>query len=203
MIQILRYLQALLIILLVPCVFRKNKLKLRILKTIPAVIISLTLVIMPFENLFIKFDSPQDAFRYAAKGTIIRTVEHENTALVIYGDKSAIKTTLIVRDGEKWKNPFMPVRQKLLRAEECMPKLYEVATPVMITYEQKSNNIYILVSPPYDAEISDNMKSVFEEFSVSDMSTHFVAYVENFDELYYNLNINGTDYPILQKMSRT
>lgn len=193
---------ALFIILIMMYIFRKNTSKLRILKTIPAVIVALTLFIMPFENLFIKFDSPQDAFRYTVNGTIIRTVEHENTALIIYGNESAMKTALIVRDGVKWKNPFMPVRQKLLYAEECMPNLYEVVTPVLITYEPKSNNAYILVSPPYDSEISDNMKSVFEKFSVSDIRTHFVAYVENFDENYI-LNINRTDYQILQKMSRT
>ncbi|MDE5619565.1 MAG: hypothetical protein K2I80_03455 [Ruminococcus sp.] len=157
---------------------------------------------MPFENLFIKFDSLQDTFRYSVNGTIIKTVERENTALVIYRNESEIKTVLIIRNGVKWKNPFMPVRQKLLYAEECMPNLYEVVTPVLITYEPKSNNAYILVSPPYDSEISDNMKSVFEKFSVSDMRTYFVAYVENFNENYI-LNINGTDYPILSKMSRT
>jgi len=202
MIKILRYLLALLIILLVTYIFRKNKLKLRILKAIAVIIVSLTLVIMPFENLFLQFDSPEDAFRYAVNSTIIRTVENKNTALVIHGDESAIKTALIVHYGEKWKNPFMPVRQKVLFAEECMPNLYEVSTPVLITYEPKSNNAYILVSPPYDAEISDNMESVFEKFSISNIRTHFVAYVENLNKNYI-LNINGTNYPILQKVSRT
>ncbi len=192
---------ALFIIPIITYIFRKNTPKLRILKTIPAVIVALTLF-MPFENLFIKFDSLQDTFRYSVNGTIIKTVERENTALVIYRNESEIKTVLIIRNGVKWKNPFMPVRQKLLYAEECMPNLYEVVTPVLITYEPKSNNAYILVSPPYDSEISDNMKSVFEKFSVSDMRTYFVAYVENFNENYI-LNINGTDYPILSKMSRT
>lgn len=198
----IRYLLAVLIILFVAYIW-KNKSKLRISETVSAIIISLILVIMPFENLFIKFDSPQDAFRYAVNGTIIRTVEQENTALIIYGNESAMKTSLISLDGEKWKNPFLPVRQKLLRAEDCMPNLYEVATPVMITYERKGNNAYILVSPPYDdVRISDNMGSVFEEFSVSDIRTHFFAYVEDFNQNYI-LNINGTDYPILQKTSRT
>ncbi|MDE7139014.1 MAG: hypothetical protein K2O29_11290, partial [Ruminococcus sp.] len=122
-------------------IFRKNTPKLRILKTIPAVIVALTLF-MPFENLFIKFDSLQDTFRYSVNGTIIKTVERENTALVIYRNESEIKTVLIIRNGVKWKNPFMPVRQKLLYAEECMPNLYEVVTPVLITYEPKSNNAY-------------------------------------------------------------
>lgn len=128
-------------------------------------------------------------------GKIIRTVEKENSALVIYGDHE-IKTALINRDGEKWKNTFLPVKHKLLYVEDCMLALYEVATPVMVTYEGKSNNnFYILVSPPYDTVISDNMNSVFEEFYINEIK-QFVAYVENSGQNYI-LDINGTEYPIL------
>lgn len=121
---------------------------------------------------------PEDAFKYAVNGKIIRTVERKNSALVVYSDHE-IKTALINRHGEKWKNTFLPVKHKLLYAEDCMLALYEVATPVMVTYEGKSNNnFYILVSPPYDAVISDNMNSVFEEFYINEIK-QFVAYVEN------------------------
>lgn len=51
----IRYLLAVLIILTTTYVFKKSKSKLWILKTIPAVIVSLILIIMPFENLFLKF----------------------------------------------------------------------------------------------------------------------------------------------------
>lgn len=197
MIKILRYLLAVIIVLGATYVFRKNKSKLRILKTIPAVIVSLILVIMPFENLFLEFSSPEDAFRYAVNGTIIKTVEQENTALVIYQDSGDTKATIINRDGEKWKSTFLPTKQKLVCPELYdLSTLYEVVTNVLITYEGQSNNFYILVSPPYDAKISDNMGSVFETFSVS-MLTHFVAYVEDSDEN-YTININEKEYPILK-----
>ena len=52
-------------------------------------LISLTAV-FPVENLFVHFETPESAFRYASHGTIVNTISGSDSCLVVYSTGSSI-----------------------------------------------------------------------------------------------------------------
>ncbi len=167
---------------------RKN-VKLKVVKSVLCVILSLIIMIFPFENLFLKFSSPEQAFRYTATHCkIIKIVEEKNTALVIYADNDSETATLITKCDGKWKAPFWHNDQILSRLET-----HEI---YLITKEKNSSNFYITITVDADTKtVSDNMGSVFENYSRNDYWTDYVAYVEGCNENYI-INIDDKSYQI-------
>ena len=64
MIKILRYLLAILFIAFIIFTLKNKTTRLKVLKIIFSVFMALIIIIMPFENLILKFDSPEQAFKY-------------------------------------------------------------------------------------------------------------------------------------------
>lgn len=82
MIRSLRYLLAIALLVYAIYLFRKKGLKLKIVKGIGCIIGFLIILIMPFEILFLKFDTPEQAFNYGGNNyNIIKIIEEEKTAL--------------------------------------------------------------------------------------------------------------------------
>ena len=65
MLKLLRYIIAILLIVVAVIWFKKQNGKKRILRLILNVFLSLIVLITPVENLFLKFDTPEQAFNYA------------------------------------------------------------------------------------------------------------------------------------------
>lgn len=190
MFKIIRYLLSISLAAFAIYVLKNKKAtKFKSVKIIFNFAMSIIIIIMPFENLFLKFDSPEQAFKYTiGSNTIIKTIENENTSLIIYNDSGDIKATIINNCNKKWKAPFLPNKQELFRLKDNI---------VLITRERKSNNFYIMILVKSDIEIiSDNKSSVFETFADSDKWKNFVTYVENCDENYIII-IDGNEYRIM------
>lgn len=153
------------------------------------IIVFLIIVIMPFENLFLKFNTPETAFKYTTNNCdIIKVVKSNQTALIIYLEKSSTYATIFSKSGGKWKAPFWPDKQSILRLEN--------GEIVLVTKEPKSNNFYIMITTSSDVKlVSDNQNSNFEIFLENDYWTHYVAYVSDYEGDYI-ININGEQYKI-------
>lgn len=59
---------------------------------------------MPVENIFIRFDTPEDVFRYTTIGTIVDVEKGENSAMIVYVTKDGeYSSAFSKKDGDKWK----------------------------------------------------------------------------------------------------
>ncbi|WP_337484384.1 hypothetical protein [Porcipelethomonas sp.] len=191
MLKIIRYMIAI-CFFIIAIMFFKNKtikIKKRLLKFIPSIFLSLLIFIMPFENLFLKFDTPELAFNYSISNrNIIKIVPNKLSALVIYEENGHTTATLINKCDDKWKASFLPDDQIQLRLENN-----EI---VLITKERKSNNFYVMISLKSNIKtLSDNYDSYFELYSSNQIWNSFVAYVENYENDYI-INIDGKEYKI-------
>lgn len=189
MIRMLRYVVAIGLIIFVINLAKIKNVKLKAVKSVLCVILSLIIINFPFENLFLKFNSPEQAFRYTATHCkIIKIVEEKNTALVIYEDNDSEAAALINKCDGKWKAPFWHNNQILSRLET-----HEI---YLITNEKNSSNFYITITVYADTKsVSDNMGSVFEEYSRNDYYVTYVAYVEGCNENYI-INIDDKSHQI-------
>ena len=190
MIRSFRYLVAIALLVYAIYIFRRKGLKLKIVKGIGCIIGFLIILIMPFENLFLKFDTPEQAFNYNVKnGVIIDTVVKEKSALVIYKENGSTFSTIISKSGDKWKSTFLPDNQTLSRLESN--------DIFLITKERNSDNFYIMLIVSSEVKnISDNYNSSFEQFSDDEHWDGYVAYVENCTDNYI-IDIDGSKYQLI------
>ena len=178
-----------LIILLYVVLCKKNK-KHLILKTVVTITSTALLLFcdhIGIENLFIKYDSPELAFQNGGfEGSIIKTIDTENSTLIIYGSKTTQSSILLNKIGSKWQIPFMygEYHQKRIHNNGFI-SLYR---------ESNSNNCYIIISAfNIDVNITDNHNSNFEEYSLSSHNSieynkpfkNYVAFIEDLDKDYY------------------
>ena len=59
----------------------------RALVVIPAAILCIVTVTMPFENLFVTYSSLEDAFEYSCVGDIVETADGSESSAVLYEEK--------------------------------------------------------------------------------------------------------------------
>lgn len=189
MLKIIRYAITICLAIISIIYFKNKEKKKRLFKLILGLIISVAILMIPFENLVLKFNTPERALNYlSANAKIIKTIEEENSALVIYTESGHIFAITIYNCDGKWKAPFLPEDQILSR--------FGKNSKFLITKERNSNNFYIMISVDGDTKvISDNQNSKFELFKKSNYSTHYVAYVSDYEGDYI-INIDGEQYKI-------
>lgn len=189
MLKILRY--AIGVFLLCSPTFFPRLFKYKKSKAIKIVIFILAVCIIwiPFECLFLKFDTPEKAFKYSMnKAKIITVIEKEQSALFIYDEKGSTSAKLVNNQNGKWKAPFFPDDFILSRLENN--------NIFMIVKEKNSNNFYLMltVSPDVKA-VTDNYDSVFEAYYSDPYFASYVAYVENCTGDYI-VNLDNEAYQI-------
>ena len=189
MLKIIRYSVSICLIIISIIIFKNKKNRKRLLKLILGIFSSIIILMMPFENLFLKFNNPEQAFNYAVSNCdIIKTVKTDRSALIIYNDSGSIKATLINNYNGEWKALFLPNNQMLSRLG------YDEI--ILITRERHSNNFYIMISVGINTkQVSDNQNSNFEIFLKNDYWTHYVAYVKNYEGEYI-IDLDGEQYKI-------
>lgn len=70
---------------------------------------------MPFENLFLKFNTPETAFKYTTNNCdIVKVVKGDQTALVIYRERSSTYATVFTKSGCKMEGTILPDKQSFL-----------------------------------------------------------------------------------------
>lgn len=189
MLKIIRYATAICLAIISIIYFKNKENKKRLLKFILGLILSILILIMPFENLFLKFATPEKAFNYAANNAkIIKIIEQEKSTLIIYSESEHTKATIINNCDGKWKAPFLPEDQILSNLEN--------GGLILITKERNSKNFYVMIAVKSETKtVGDNCNSLFEVVSQDDFYTDYVAYVENYESSYI-INIDGDQYKI-------
>lgn len=114
MVRIFRYLFSILFITLIIFTFKRKNYKHKPLKMILCIIFCLIIIIMPFENLFLKFNTPETAFKYTTNNCdIVKVVKGDQTALVIYRERSSTYATVFTKSGGKMEGTIL-ARQTII-----------------------------------------------------------------------------------------
>ncbi len=96
---------------------KKSGRKRMIVKVIASIFISYAVILLvsffPIENLFLEFDSVQDAFHYAKIGNMVDSVEGERSCLVIYQRQKDWDYCILPYEGKKYKVPGSLFENKL------------------------------------------------------------------------------------------
>ncbi|MCM1226057.1 MAG: hypothetical protein NC320_01355 [Clostridium sp.] len=147
-------------------------------------------MLIPFENLFLKFDTPEKAFNYShSNAKIIKIIDEDNSALVIYREKGSTYSKILYNSDDKWVSRIFPDKQILSRTENN--DIY------MLTKEKNSNNFYFMITVDSDVKaLTDNYNSSFEIYFSNQYFVGYAAYVENCTGEYI-INIDGNKYQII------
>ena len=120
-------------------------------------LISLTAV-FPIENLFVHFETPESAFRYASSGTIVNTIPGSDSCLVVYSTGS-----------NTYRETIFPMSEQGYQ----LPNFYGVRTVsdgeaeggshVVLQYSASNDRYacWVLYSPGVTAEAAGNSDSAF------------------------------------------
>ena len=156
--------------------------------------ISLTIIFMivvwfvPFENVFVSFDSPQAVFEYAGHGEIINTVENtDSVALITKRQNNNFSTFFVIKNGDKYKiasfnSDFQLANKQYNSVNIC---LYNIKGT-----EDYYLRIWGVVTDELD--LSDSCNTVFEPYydQFSDMLiVNAIVTIPNIND--YHCYING------------
>lgn len=195
------FIRILLIIILFLFLFfinkKTSKHKLRFIYVIVSFILIMVLAFLPFENLFITFESPESAYHYVNYGDAdVELVVEGQISDFIVGEKNHSNTYLIVPKTDKgWK----------VGTGSNVNEIYRTTTNGIIIhlYQYKNTEDYyitILNTNGGYATITDNCDSnfLFVERNNEILNKTFVtyyAYIHNFDTPYF-VFINGNKIEI-------
>lgn len=153
--------------------------------------------IFPLENHFLRFDSPEKAFKFANPlKKVSLVVDGEESSLVVSNQpKNVSLLEVYIRDGEKWRLG----RNLLSREIMSAPEEY-----LIILYHCKNTrDYYVVVNSDVEIEqLTDNKNSTFDllqwENGVVKNYTYYTHVVDYTDEYY--LIINGQKFYYLRDM---
>ncbi len=134
--------------------------------------IYIILTFMPVENLFLGFDTPEEAFHYNSNMDILMVDEYDDYALIVAelddDDSQGIMFYILNKKGEKWKinvytadRDYVFSESKVKSKSLCLTKLYI----------PNSNDCFIICDSTYLADnnvekVSDNRNTKFKYFDV-------------------------------------
>lgn len=206
MYQIIRYAFFIVLLVVVFFILRKKQIKIKKWVVWCGLIIWLLCtflsVLVPIENLFITFDSPQAVLNYTGGvRELFFTVEGEESMLLVYMSKeNAQSSEVIKKTNDGWQiNPFTSRHSNVISKEEatyiCSMYQYRNTDDYYVTVHiqgKLSNNM-----AKEAIEISDNKNTVFKYYEEGESNSDFdildityYAYIKGFDENYV-LTVNG------------
>ncbi len=155
--------------------------------------------LVPFENAFVTFSSPESAYRYIYMDKAKLVVEGEESALVIGKEKDAYNYSIIPTSNTGWKLGLgLDIKTSISNSSSN-----EVA--IWVTQYKDSEEYYITVFDRNGAacDITDNRNSKFyhlDKSSVRDDETFYIyyVYVHNLDDE-YALIVNGKTYLVMDE----
>lgn len=149
----------------------------------------------PPEALLLSFDTPEAAYNYSYGGSVVLTLDGDNSALVVAEDGEAgFNHEIVPRRNDNWGmcSGF---------GTEAIYGLNQDAT-IAVYRHRKSNDAYICISSTMLCEISDNRASAFQVIPVSDsLYQGYYAYIGTWSED-YRVTINGTTYQIVSGLAQ-
>lgn len=165
---------------------------------ITGILLSLS-ALVPFENAFVTFSSPESAYRYMYMDKVELVVEGTNTALVYGGESNDYSYTIMVKSDNGWKLG-LPLEIKTNTSESLS---YDFTTYVDQYKDSGEYYITIFNRDGAAASVTDNRNSKFyclDQFSNGDDKSFYSyhAYVHDLDDK-YTLIVNGKVIPVLDK----
>lgn len=193
MYSIIRYGLLIVLICILFLIFkdRKWKKKLFILSVIIFALVWSCLFYFPFENLFISFASPEEAFNYRCSGAINTVIEGENTAMILDSDDG--KLSFFQNSKTGWKLSLSYSAKIIYSELFCdysivIYKYNELDEYYMLVYKDHMSDVSDIV------DISDNKGSQFENQIEKEerFNTYIIRYLTYFSDFEgYELNIDG------------
>lgn len=151
--------------------------------------------LIPIENLFLKFESPEKVFKYQYNSKLIDVIEGENSGMILYHKDDTYSFTIIPKVENSWKlgtiNDYKEIANKNVDGGIINVYKYNNHEDYYITImfpitDKDNNNIY------------DNISSNFEKFSKDINNTDrktiiYYANIKNFSDEYIitvnNINV--------------
>jgi hypothetical protein len=167
----------------------KHKRCLYLVSLLITIILGTITCMIPFENMFLTFSSPEAAFGYVHSGIVDLTVDGRNTAMVIAKKSNNHVYAIVPKSNDGWKLGIGLDTRRIVR---------QVSEGIVVeVYQYKDTDDYYIVVLDTDggaSEISDNQNSEFY-YSTERNSTlnktfyTYYAYIHDFNDL-YTLTIN-------------
>lgn len=114
------------------------------------------LYLIPVENLFVTFASPEEAYRYANTGTAGTVMEGKTTCFVVASDGKTESCLIIPRAGHGW---------KIGRGVDtrCVNRQISDVASVQVYQYKDTDDFYVVISgiQAGELEVSDNRGSAF------------------------------------------
>ena len=170
-----------------------NKFKLRVILAGLSVILVFVLGFLPFENLFITFQSPEAAYEYSnfGKSNVDLVVEGNNCDFVIEQENESYTYLIIPKTSDGWKTEIG------LNTKMISQKFFDGIT--VQVYQYKNTNDYfitVLDTNGGEAKISDEYNTEFYRLERFDdvLQKNFVTYFAHISDLTieYSLTVNGS-----------
>ncbi len=198
--MLIRILICMIIIMLFLLLRKKylNSKKKRIVTIIVMITFIMLIGIIPIENIFMKFSSPEDVCKYMYMKDADYVVEGNENAIVFY-DKSKILIVPATENG--WKIPSInPLSKSIL-------KIAKGNSEFEIFVYNYANDYYIVVETKSEIAISDNRNSQFfkvsdEEYMKNYYQYRFCGHITELDEN-YKIKVDNREIKIMSRDETT
>lgn len=151
-----------------------------IISFIISCIISSVLALVPFENCFVTFSSPEAAFKYETIGDMGACINGEKSSMILYTHHEAMAVSILPKNKSGWKLGTYFTYRKVL--DKFIGTLV-----VSIFNFDNSKDYYVMVYDTSESKnilcVSDNKSSSFEHYSRYGIAS-YVAYVKKYDNNY-------------------
>lgn len=158
------------------------------------VVLHIIVTHIAFENLFYKFNSPEEVYRYvntSEKGEIVDVVNAEKSAVVLSRESAQKYRILpVLKSGDKW----------VIDPSPKLKKRYVISNNDFLIeiYQYKKTDEYFLnityIKENKQPIITDSLNSDFLIIKGDDLAFfyEYYAFIEAFDDN-YSISINGTE----------
>jgi len=174
--------------------YKKNNKKLIILSFMFCTILGSFSHLIPFENCFIKFNSPEEVFDYIGSGEIIDIIYGKDSCMIVYSKGENTFSHTIILKPEKYKiaSYFSIKRESVYLEKYGDIKIYNVSgcSDVYLVG-------YIIMKDNEEPTIEDINNIEFNVIKTNEFNNTITimvySYVENISDDYYIL-INGEKF---------
>lgn len=178
MFKIIRLLFSLVVIVVVVLIIRKNNGRKKWFTIIVGVLvlaIGLTLMSeLPPEKFLREFSSPQEVFNYSQQGEIVKVIEGEKSAMVLYTDEGEKGQCLIAKGKKGWQLETLSTFKTVY-----FKKLENIKCTIMIFRIKGTDDYYVNVNSNFldnEIKVSDSRNSDFFCIETPAPGTEMCAY---------------------------
>lgn len=173
----------------------RHKHRWSIIAFIIAVIMTTIFALLPIENAFITFSSPESAYNYNHSGNVKLVVDGEKTDFVVGAKEDRYIYAIVPKSNSRWKMGMD------LDTKRIFQTISDGITIYMYQYKN-TNDYFITVSDTKggSSDITDNHNSEFKYLEKSNSTLGktfytYYAYINNFDDQ-YTLTVNDKSIKI-------